>query len=328
MSSASPWSETLLQRQITEPTFAKELVSLVSNEWNCQRPEFVRWFDNVVYRARRDDTVVYLRLTPAKHRSRAQIESELEVLRFLGNREFASTLPIPTVSGAKSFECQHGGDTLVACAFTECGGMLFESRPPSDLGWFCQAAGKSMGKLHRTLQDFEPSKTFTRMAWNEERWDRFAEVLPDSEAEAWALHLELSRWWESIRSSKDYGLVHGDFTAKNMHYDDAGVSLFDFDCCCEHWYAYDIACFLHFFSQYPREQRRIVYERTLAGYAEASNLSQDMIEQIPNFGRMKLLRGFLVCATYFGIENPSPALHKALGSRRRMLTEPAIWPAR
>jgi amicoumacin kinase len=328
MSSASPWSRTVLQRQGTEPTFAKELISAISNEWSCRRPEFIRWFDNVVYRASCDDSVVYLRLTPTKHRSRAQIDSELELLRFLGDREFASTRPIPANSGAMSFQCQHGGDTVVACAFTECGGSLFQDRPPSDLGWFCQTVGNTLGNLHKVLRDFEPSKTFTRMAWNEERWDLFAEVLPEREAEAWELHLELSQWWESIASSNDYGLVHGDFTVRNMHYNDAGVSLFDFDCCCEHWYAYDIACFLHFFSQYPRELRRIAYERTLAGYAEASNLSQDMIEQIPNFSRMKVLRGFLVYAIYFGLENPSPALQQALRSRRRLLSEPAPWPAR
>ena len=321
-----------MSRENREPDFARQIVSTVAACWGFTNPEFVRWFDNVVYRVAHRGANYYLRLTPASRRTKAQIESELDVLRFLAARSIPAARPVASQTGDNVLLFEGLGlegleAQLIACVFTECPGQAFQRHPPADLGAFWLAAGSAMGRLHRELKQFSRPSSFTRMAWSEERWDRFSEVVPATETEAWLLYEELREWWGSLNRSNNFGLIHGDFTIKNLHYDDNRISLFDFDCCCEHWFGYELACFLHFFSDYPVAQRRLAYDQTLEGYARTAAVSQELIEQIPLFGKMKLLRGFFVYATEWGLRDLPPDQQGHFNPRRQRLAAPPVWPA-
>lgn len=309
-----------------EPTFANELCMAAADMWPFAGATFLRWFDNIVYRVLVDRTVCYLRITPASRRTTRQIESELDVLGYLHDKEFPANVPLLAHDGQLCREIERDGQCFTACVFSACSGASFEQQPPTDLSAFCRSVGQTLGRLHTVLRMYKRPSEFTRPAWNEERWDQFESVIPESETAARELHSDLRQSWNTWEKSDGFGLVHGDFTVRNMHCSRHAISLFDFDCCCDHWYAYDIACFLHAFSRRPLEQRRVVFEGLLDGYAETGALSDKILEQIPVCSKIKLLRGFLVYAIKYGLDSTSSEVHRLFELRRQEFSEPACWP--
>ncbi len=308
------------------PTFASDLCTAAAAVWPFESARFVQRFDNVVYRVLLNGSVCYLRFSPESRRTNQQIESELHLLCYLHDESFPANVPVPARDGQLSREIELDGRSFTACVFSECPGVSFEQLPPTDLGGFCRNTGRTLGRLHAVLRAYKRPSEFTRLAWIEERWDQFDRVIPESETAAWALYTELRRSWAALEEPADFGLVHGDFTVRNLHYTNDSVSLFDFDGCCDHWYAYDLACFLHFFSWRPLDQRRIVFGNLLEGYAESCSLSDAMLAQIPVFAKTKLLRGFLVYAIEYGLDNTSSELQRLFESRRRLFPQPPCWP--
>jgi Ser/Thr protein kinase RdoA (MazF antagonist) len=107
------------------------------------------------------------------------------------------------------------------------------------------------------------------------------------------------------------------------------ITLFDFDSCCEHWYAYEIATFLHFFGGGQDEAtRRQVYEEVLDGYASVAPLDDRTLAAIPLFGKMRLLYSFLVFAEAWGFKGLSPEQETYFAVRRRLFKQDPTWPAR
>jgi amicoumacin kinase len=318
-----------MTREYTEPDFTKPVIHQIAAHWGFTDPEFVRWFDNVVYLVSSHGSIFYLRLTPATRRTKAQIESELAILHFLKSRDISATQPIACITGQDVLEFEAGGQGLFACVFTECPGDSFSDSFPADLKAFCFAVGKVMGRLHKILKEFEKPPNFTRMLWNEDRWSQFAQVVPQTEIQAWKLYQELKTGWESLNISSDFGLIHGDFTINNLRYSNTQistqVSLFDFDGSCEHWYGYELACFLHPFAGYPNEQRSLVYSGLLQGYSEEYPVTQVFLEQLPFFGKMKLLRSFLVYAQEWGFVNLTPEQDAFFERRRKQFQEVGFW---
>jgi amicoumacin kinase len=312
-----------MNREYLEPDFAKPLIQEIAASWGFADPEFVRWFDNVVYRVTRQGSTFYLRLTPSKRRNKAQIESELAMLRFLSARGVPVTQPIQSKTGKDILEFECVDWRLIVCAFTECPGDSFQDHP-ANLSTFSFAVGKAMGRLHTALTGFTKPCNFTRMLWHEDRWNRFAQIIPKTELEAWTLHEELQECWKTLDTSSHFGMIHGDFTIRNLRYDNTQISLFDFDNSCEHWYGYELACFLHHFVGHPDGQKNLVYNGLIEGYAEEAAVTQAFLEQLPFFAKMKLLRSFFVCAEEWGFVNLTPEQNAIFEMKRNQFKQ-VFW---
>jgi Ser/Thr protein kinase RdoA (MazF antagonist) len=137
------------------------------------------------------------------------------------------------------------------------------------------------------------------------------------------------RWLATLpRTKPAFGLIHGDFTLMNLRTLPGRVTAFDFDSCCEHWRAYDLACFLHPFGARPDPERAIAYEAFLSGYSELRLLDASLVQQVPRFGKMRLLYSFLVFAREWRFENLTPEQEEYSQVRRRLFSEPPTWPGR
>jgi Ser/Thr protein kinase RdoA (MazF antagonist) len=124
-----------------------------------------------------------------------------------------------------------------------------------------------------------------------------------------------------------FGLIHGDFTIANMRLDGNTITLFDFDTCCAHWRAYEIAVFLHNFSGRQATSRQFVYDAFLEGYGQARPITAPLLEAIPLFGKMRLLYSFLAFAEEWGFDNLNARQHAYFEQRRRLFRSPPIWPS-
>jgi Ser/Thr protein kinase RdoA (MazF antagonist) len=262
-------------------------------------------------------------LTPSTRRNKAQIESELAILRFLNARGIPVTQPIQSTAGEDVLEFESLDRHLIVCVFTECPGVSFQDHP-ANLSTFSFAVGKAMGRLHTVLTRFTKPTNFTRMLWHEDRWNRFAQIIPTTESEAWTLHEQLQEAWKTLDTSSNFGMIHGDFTIRNLRYDNAQISLFDFDNSCEHWYGYELACFLHHFVGHPDAQKSLVYNGLIRGYAEEVAITQAFLEQLPFFAKMKLLRSFFVSAEEWGFVDLTPEQNALFEMRRRQFRQ-VFW---
>jgi len=310
------------------PAPTPDIVSTLASPWiPGAEPQFIRSFSNHVYLLPAGQERLYLRITAGGHRSRAQLDSELAWVEFLGQSGIAVARPVASRAGQWVHTSSQDGTTFHASVLGEAAGEEFARLTPSDSQGIFRTAGATMARLHAAGRRFIRPPVFRRFHWTEDRWARFADHVPPSEREAWALYRELRSWSGSLsRDSNLFGLVHGDFTIMNLRILDGQISLFDFDSCCEHWYAYEIATFLHYFGGQDPAARRRIHDEVLSGYAEVAEPHPGLVESIPRFGQMRLLYSFLVFAEEWGFENLTPEQESYFALRRRLFTQPPTWP--
>jgi Ser/Thr protein kinase RdoA (MazF antagonist) len=224
---------------------------------------------------------------------------------------------------------EHAGVRYCAVLFEQAPGRSLDARSDHRDEGLLRHIGQTMGELHGALGAFEPSPRFTRFHWHEDRWRGFELHVPRREKEAWAAHDELMAWTASLSTDGNaFGLVHGDFTLMNFRLEQGRIALFDFDACCTHFRAYELATFLHVFGPLPAAQKRRVYDLVLDGYSRAQPLDAELLGQIPRFGHLRLLYSFLVFAQERGFEQLSAEQEADFERRRRVLAGPWIWPER
>jgi Ser/Thr protein kinase RdoA (MazF antagonist) len=299
---------------------------MVASNWQPD-PEliFVRNFVNAVYRFRMDEATVYLRLTPESHRSEEEIASELQFIRYLASNDYPVAESIPSSGGDWVRRIEVEGSRYLGCVFEEAPGREFSAGSDTNKEFF-QIAGRSLGRLHRLAQDYSPPSGFTRFPWNMDRWHRFAELVPEGEVEAWKLFNELQEWSAELPCNPStFGLIHGDFTILNLRIAPDRITLFDFDASCNHWFAYEIACFLHYFGAGDADARQLAFDSVLEGYAEMHSVDAAMLRHIPLFGKMRLLYSFLVFAEEWGFDSLTPEQEAYFALRRRLFVAEPTW---
>jgi hypothetical protein len=87
-----------------------------------------------------------------------------------------------------------------------------------------------------------------------------------------------------------------------------------------------LACFLHYFGARPEAERMVAYDTFLSGYSEQRVLDASLIQQLPRFGKMRLLYSFLVFGREWGFENLTPEQQEYFQVRRRLFSDAPTWP--
>jgi len=310
----------------TEPPEIAPLAQAFARHWTDEPATFVRWFRNAVYRVETSEGTGYLRVTPAGARTREHLTSELSLLTRFAAQRVPVAAPLPSRSGMVLHESRAEAGAFFASVFREAPGLSF-SQLPAGSDWFFSKAGRTLASIHDAFDALEPQGS-ARFPWRSDLWDAFDRLVPRSETAAWGLFEELEVWLSSLPLTPPaFGLIHGDFTVANLRATRDEVTAFDFDASCRHWRAYDFACFLHAFGVRPEPERSSIYDAFLSGYAEARALTPDLVEQIPMFGKMRLLYSFLVFAKEWGFANLDEEQEAYFEHRRKLFGEPPSWPS-
>ncbi len=314
--------------EAVEPEIVRKASKVLAAEWvPGVEPEFVRTFSNYVYLLPSKAPRFFLRVTSGAHRSEPELRSELCFVQFLGSRGFPVSEPVPSRSGRLVHATELDGETFCASVFREAPGVEFTNLSPSARREFFRLAGRTMGRLHAEGRGFTRPRGFKRFHWSDDRWKHFSALIPEREREAWQLYHELQAWTRDLpRDPSLFGLIHGDFTILNMRIHPKRITLFDFDSCCEHWYGYEIATFLHYFGGQAGAIRKQAYDEVLGGYTEAAGMDGQVLAAIPLFGKMRLLYSFLVFAEVWGFDGLSPEQAAYFALRRRLFREGPTWP--
>ncbi len=278
--------------------------------------EFVGVSENYVCRFMKSGRRLYLRLTPSFHRTRMQIEAELDFIRYLHRGDVSVSLPVISVNGRDVEIVEDGNESFFACAFEEAAGeRFFFSSDEADRKHF-RLRGRTLGRIHALSKSYPLSEERRRFQWDEDiLFRRIKDFLPESEKAAWTEYRRLMEYLSGLpKSEESFGLIHGDFGVTNLRCQNNLVTVFDFDDCCYHWYVYDLAITI-----YPHGWRagaKGLLEALLEGYAEETAPGDGGQDEILNFCRLRLLYMFLNYAKKWGFSNLSGEQKKWLSQKR------------
>lgn len=279
---------------------------------------------NHVYSFAESGETRYLRITSSSHRTKEQIEAELDFITYLHEGGVDVARPILSSAGWFIEKLMCADCLLFACVFEEAKGERFRYDPAKYNKEHFRLRGRTLGRIHTLSKNYVPSDCFRRFTWDEDKLlleaDKF---LPESEK---IVRREYNALKERMRdypkSEQTFGLIHGDFGATNFRCRDERLSAFDFDDCCYHWFVYDLAVTI-----YPHGWRREglqLLHWLLEGYSENTDLDVTL-EELTMFCRWRLVYVFLVYARKWRGENLSPQQADWFAQKRDNIARGYRW---
>ncbi len=292
---------------VLNPTFREQFALYAAQLWRGEAASLQRISDseNYVYSFLVSKKRCFLRLTASHHRPLSQIEAELDFVRYLHQGGVSVSLPLTSLNGLAVEKLPGANHDLFACVFEEAEGEPFVfNRNEANLKHF-QMCGQTLGRIHALARRYAPAANSRRFAWDEDDCiDKAESYLPQSESMVRAEYHDLMGWLRKLpKDEQSFGLIHGDFGATNYRYQDNRLNVFDFDDCCYHWFAYDLAITI-----YPhgwRREAKALLDSLLEGYCEENIWDARTVSQLLNFCRLRLLYMFLRYAKKWGFSDLS-----------------------
>jgi Ser/Thr protein kinase RdoA (MazF antagonist) len=248
---------------------------------------------------------LFLRLTSSHDRTLEQIEAELNFINYLHRGRVSVCLSVPSADGRAVETMQRGDVTRFACVFQEAEGECFTFDSDEVNRQHFRLRGRTLGRIHVLARDYTPVAGKRRFEWKED--DLFRNIgryLPQSEKIVWTEYSRIMEWLCAYPQDRNtFGLIHGDFGPTNFRYNNGALTVFDFDDCCYHWYAYDLAVTI-----YPhgwREEAKGLMAALFDGYSEEGGNDVHLRNEMVQFCRLRQLYLFLNYAKRWGFTNLS-----------------------
>lgn len=247
-------------------------------------------FENVVLEAAFDNRPCILRLTHSSHRSKDQVEAELDWIDFLAGHGASVCVPLRSRTGALTEYIETEGDGFIAAAFEKAPGGLVLRDDWTPAMTFNR--GALVGRLHSLTRDYQPpSKSVCRSQWYDEYdFVRFRDHLSEEDGVVADRFEELIGELRAIPTDRDsYGLCHTDAHTGNIFFDGDRPTLFDFDDSAYDFFISDLAISLFYaLWKLPARTDARVFARDfmhqlLAGYRTEYGLDNRWIDRFPAF---------------------------------------------
>jgi Ser/Thr protein kinase RdoA (MazF antagonist) len=274
-------------------------------------PALIGAVENFVYDFPCRGRDLILRLTHSSHRTPELVRGELDWIHSLHENGASVCRPIPSAQGALVEVIPAGDTCFIATVLERAQGERARAANPEI--WNAELFrnwGRTIGRMHALTKRYTvPDPAIKRPEWHEEELIVNAgRYLPPSEAEALCAIEECVAWLSALpRDGESYGLIHTDVHQGNFHVHEGEITVFDFDDCTYHWFAFDVAIPLYYSVLWlPRDggDRREEFARELmpplmAGYREENPLDAFWMRQIPGFLRFRDLQLYIFCFKKF-----------------------------
>jgi Ser/Thr protein kinase RdoA (MazF antagonist) len=253
----------------------------------------LRCYENATYRVVGDTGEAYVVRIRSPRYTKQELGSEMQWLAAM--REAGALVPAPLASPEGELVVAArdgtGQDERNCTAQHWLGGVSPDEE--ALLAADFEAIGFALGALHRASASFVPSATFSRPAWDDERWAsspvqatlaatatalRTGRGAHDSDRLAPLLNEAVTLMRRQRVERADYGLVHADCHPGNIVFDAGAVGLIDFEDLGWGSFVYDMASML--FGALERADYPAVVSAFCAGYARARPLARDIERQL------------------------------------------------
>jgi Ser/Thr protein kinase RdoA (MazF antagonist) len=230
----------------------------------------------------------------------ARTEEKSQFIRYLADNGVRVARPVPSKRGGWVEQIASPDGDYIASVATRARGRHVDHRTPGEITsrLFCNW-GRTTGQMHALARRYptwrrEPpgDRPQTLIGdWRGEHASFAASCRDDDIRERWhALGSQL----EALPQCREcYGLVHNDLHPGNYLVEDGEITVIDFDVCCYHWFAVDIAIAL-FFADWggppdPAQPRAGFlagfFTDFMAGYRQENTLDPRWLAQLPLFLR-------------------------------------------
>jgi Ser/Thr protein kinase RdoA (MazF antagonist) len=281
-----------------------------------------------VYAFSVDDARRYLRLTSSLVRSGDAVEAEVEFVRYLHREQLHVAAPVASRGGRYVEAIERAGGSLHATVFEEAPGETFRYDSDRDNQVHFRLRGRTLGRLHALSREYVrtlPNASAQLPRWNETGWVRAAGLLvPESDEVFWSEFRAVSAWMSSLPiDASRFGLIHGDFGVTNYRVAGDRVTVFDFGDACRHWFAHDVAISVYPYGERP--ERDVLLAATLEGYATESPVTNEWVDTLGWFCRLRVVHMYVVYAQRWGLASHSPQHEEWCERKRARMRAPIDW---
>jgi Ser/Thr protein kinase RdoA (MazF antagonist) len=271
----------------------------VDGEWRSPLADAIaeRWFDSVdvsVVRASSNfvttfthkDSNYYLRFNHETERSLSHINAEIGFINHLIERGIPANKPVPSIEGnlVESVESESG--VFHAVLFEAVPGVHLESNE-LDLDGF-KRWGATLGSFHNASEGLEIDDA---PSWRDQVATFRAEVPRNPVLDREITKIEKTLLKTQV-SMKNFGLIHSDFEMDNIKWVGDVPGFMDFNDCCHHWYASDIANALgdiHDGKMNGLDKEDPRFTAFIDGYSSIRWIGSEELKHIPLFIRLDKL---------------------------------------
>ncbi|WP_077362146.1 phosphotransferase enzyme family protein [Fictibacillus arsenicus] len=254
-------------------------------------------FQNVVYSFTRNHHEYVMRVTSKDKRTAQMLNEEISWIQFL--KKSGITVSIAVSSKNNQFVEELHDFYVTVFKKAPGGPVLVQNRDQWNPHFF-QRWGKLLGEVHKAGKRYSAEKDITgrgRPHWSSDHphnHDLFKILPSEFIREKYVKLIERIKGFSM--GDQYFGLIHNDFHQGNFFVDKDEIILFDFDDCAYFYFAYDIStAFYHAYWQHTSfnstEDDFAVEFLThfLNGYAESNVLTNEIINQLPDFLKLREL---------------------------------------
>ncbi|MBM7704409.1 phosphotransferase enzyme family protein [Metabacillus iocasae] len=249
-------------------------------------------FENYVFEVKKNETPYILRLTHSSHRSKEEVEAELQWINYLHEHGVTVSLVHHSENGHLVETIDVKGSAFYVCLFDKAPGEPVRANDALSSTVF-EKWGQITGKMHRVTKSYKPKGT-KRARWDEgDLFDFGRYVTNKKDADIVKAANALVNQIKQLPESDDvFGLIHSDIHPGNFFYHEGDIYVFDFDDSSYHYLISDIAIplYYHIWFHHRNEDVETRSKRGedmlvhfLSGYLREHDMSDEWISRIPLF---------------------------------------------
>ncbi|PKK88958.1 MAG: hypothetical protein CVV64_16440 [Candidatus Wallbacteria bacterium HGW-Wallbacteria-1] len=241
------------------------VIDIAMDGWGlCGKPLLLGDCENYVYQMPGDSSENFiLRVTHSSHRTAREVESEFHWMDHLVAEGAPICSPLASAKGFRTLEIPASdGSVFTAAVFREARGSWVmnpaireeegqnEESRSAEFAWGAQVFrrwGEALGVMHRATVKYSPNPALPqRPHWKQDDLIVNSRIHLSSDA-LWIADAleEVSLKMESLLTGNhefsEAFVVHADLHHGNFLYTPEGLRVFDFDDCCRHYLAFDLA---------------------------------------------------------------------------------------
>jgi len=259
----------------------------IANQWRngAKISRSIALWENFVFEIRRDEDVAILRLTELSRRTAEDIHAELQILAALHQQGQAVCRAVPFVSGDLVLPFRQEGCAINACVFERILGNQVQAGDILADRSLIRAWGALVGRFHRALAQCDLRRN-ARPHWTANPLIR--ERCADADDDCY--HTILRECVQTLSTTGlecDFGIVHADLHGRNvLQARNGNLAIIDFDDCCYHWLAYDVAVSLIWLFRSGGDYE-LVRAELLEGYHTQWNLSHTALSLLDHLSFLR-----------------------------------------
>lgn len=255
--------------------------------------QFLRDASNVIYDCQHASGPAILRLTPDTARSPEMIRGEMDFMAYLAQN--AGRVPRVMRSRHDQLVAQVPG--YYVTVLEKVPGVHPEGAAlTSDM---IGRLGQTLGRMHRLARGYTPGDpALRRPHWHALELFDFEKTIPESQPDVRAQCQQVLAEVRALPVDEtSYGLIHADPEPWNFLVHDGQVAVIDFDDCCYHWFAFDVAVALLYITwaadrhDDPTFPQR-AWEALWAGYQTEYTLNDFWRGQMPLLLRLRIMEDY------------------------------------